>query len=112
MRDAQVYAETLWRLCTLARLPFDYAATADELAQTLDRYHDAANGRLDLATEPATSRSSLGRELRDGALIISIPSRQTHADRARSSARSHQLHAIGTIRARSRPRYAAAAGSR
>ena len=67
VRDAQVYAETLWRLCTVARLPFDYAAAADELAQTLDRYHEAANGRLDLQRTRDLALE-VGRELRDGAL--------------------------------------------
>jgi hypothetical protein len=67
VRDAQVYAETVWQLCTLARLPFDFAATADELVQTLDRYHEAANGRLDLQRTRALALD-LARELRDGAL--------------------------------------------
>ena len=67
VRDAQVYAETLWRLCTLPRLPFDYAATADELAETLARDHDAARGRLDLERTRQLALA-LGRELRSGAL--------------------------------------------
>jgi len=75
VRDARVYAETLWRLCTVARLPFDYAATADELAQTLERYHTAANGRIDLERTRALA-VELGRELRAGAL------ERSDADRA------------------------------
>jgi hypothetical protein len=67
VRDARVYAETLWRLCTLHRLPFDYAATADELAQTLARYHTAANGQIDLERTRALALE-LGRELRAGLL--------------------------------------------
>ena len=67
MRDAQVYAETLWRLCTLPRLPFDFAATADELAQTLQRYHAAANGQIDLERTRALA-VALGQALRAGAL--------------------------------------------
>src|SRR5688572_6770179 len=67
VRDARVYAEALWRLCTLPRLPFDYAATADELAQTLARYHEAANGRLDLERTRKFALP-LSRQLRDGAL--------------------------------------------
>jgi hypothetical protein len=62
-RDAQVYAETLWRLCTAERLPFDYAAVADELAAALDRYHEVARGRLDLAETAAVARE-LGQQLR------------------------------------------------
>jgi hypothetical protein len=75
-RDAGIYAETLWRLCTLPRLPFDYAATADELAQTLDRYHEAANGQLDLQRTRELALE-LGRELRSGAL--------DHLDAARAN---------------------------
>jgi hypothetical protein len=67
VRDARVYAEALWRLCTLPRLPFDYAATADELAQTLARYHEAANGRLDLERTRQLALQ-LSRQLRGGAL--------------------------------------------
>jgi hypothetical protein len=67
VRDARVYAEALWRLCTLPRLPFDYAATADELAQTLARYHEAANGRLNLQRTRELALQ-LGRQLRGGAL--------------------------------------------
>jgi hypothetical protein len=67
LRDAQVYAETLWRLCTLPRLPFDFTATADELEQTLRRYHTAANGRIDLERTRALAME-LGRELRSGVL--------------------------------------------
>ncbi|MDP9356889.1 MAG: M28 family peptidase [Chloroflexota bacterium] len=49
VRDAGVYAETLWQLCTLERLPFDPAAAAAEMAEHLDRYHEAAAGTVDLA---------------------------------------------------------------
>jgi hypothetical protein len=67
LRDACVYAETLRQLCTLPRLPFDYAATADELAQVLAHYHAAANGRLDLEHTRALALR-LGQELRAGQL--------------------------------------------
>jgi hypothetical protein len=73
VRDAQVYAETLWRLCTLPQLPFDYAAAADEMAQTLARYHEAANGRLDLERTRALALE-LAQELR-GALDHLDPAR-------------------------------------
>jgi hypothetical protein len=66
-RDARIYAETLWCLCTLPRLPFDYAATAHELAQVLQRYHAAANGRLDLERTRALALE-LEQELRAGVL--------------------------------------------
>jgi hypothetical protein len=67
VRDAQIYVETLWRLCTLPRLPFDYAATADELAQTLGHYHEAAGGKLDLQRTRSLALE-LGEELRGGVL--------------------------------------------
>ena len=67
VRDARVYAETLWRLCTLSRLPFDYAATAAELAQTLQRYQEAAHGQIDLERTRALALE-LSQELRGGAL--------------------------------------------
>jgi hypothetical protein len=73
-RDAQAYAETLWRLCTLPRLPFDYAAAADELAATLDRYHQAAKGRLDLQRTRDLANELAG-ELRDGDLARLDPGR-------------------------------------
>ncbi|MBX5445151.1 M28 family peptidase [Sphaerobacter sp.] len=49
VRDAGVYAETLWRLCTVERLPFDFAAAADEIAEAVSGYHEAANGAIDLS---------------------------------------------------------------
>jgi hypothetical protein len=66
VRDAGIYAETLWRLCSGDRLPFDYAVAADELAETLGRYHEAANGRLDLARTRELA-VELAKELRSGA---------------------------------------------
>ena len=48
-RDASIYAETLWRLCTLERLPFDPSFEADEIGNALDGYHAAARGEIDLA---------------------------------------------------------------
>jgi hypothetical protein len=74
VRDARVYAEALWRLCTLPRLPFDYAAAADEIAQTLDRFHAAAAGHLDLQRTKALALE-LARELRGGALDHLDPGR-------------------------------------
>jgi len=55
-RDAGVYAETLWRLCTLGRLPFDPAAAADEIAAAVGRYHGEARGALDLSRTEAMAR--------------------------------------------------------
>jgi hypothetical protein len=74
VRDAKVYAETLWRLCVLPRLPFDYASAADEMTQTLARYHEAAGGRLDLERTRALAME-LGQELRSGAIDRLDPAR-------------------------------------
>jgi hypothetical protein len=74
VRDAGIYAETLWRLCTVPRLPFDYAATTDELAETLSRYHDAARGQLDLSGTTDLALD-LGKELRSGRLDYLDPAR-------------------------------------
>jgi hypothetical protein len=96
VRDARVYAETLWRLCTVARLPFDYAATADELAQTLERYHVAANGQIDLERTRALA-VELGRELRAGAL------ERSDADRANDVLLALARHLIPVNYTRSGP---------
>ena len=110
VRDARVYAETLWRLCTLPRLPFDYAAAADEIAQTLDRYHEAAAGHLDLQRTKALALE-LARELRGGAL--------DHLDPGRANAvlieLGHLLIPVNytrtrTVRAGPRARHSTAAG--
>lgn len=55
-RDARVYAEALRRLCTDERLPFDYAAVADEFAGALARYDTAAGAGLDLSGTLALAR--------------------------------------------------------
>ncbi len=49
VRDARVYAETMWRICTLERLPLDIAALADEIGDAVRDYHTAANGSIDLS---------------------------------------------------------------
>jgi hypothetical protein len=75
IRDAGVYAETLWRLCTLERLPFDPAAAADEMADHLGRYHDQAGGAVDLSGTQALARNA-------GAAIREASVRTTDAGRA------------------------------
>jgi hypothetical protein len=50
VRDASIYALTLWRLCTEAILPFDYGATAAELLGVLRDLAGVAGDRLDLGT--------------------------------------------------------------
>src|SRR5262249_60074682 len=58
VRDAGVYAETMWRLCTVDRLPFEPAAAAEEMALTLARYHADARGALDLSGTEALAREA------------------------------------------------------
>jgi hypothetical protein len=55
-RDAGIYAETLRRLCTDERLPFDPAAEADEIASAAERYQEASGGTLDLSSTSETAR--------------------------------------------------------
>ncbi len=47
-RDAEVYALMLWRWCTAAVLPLDYAAAAEELQEVLAGITHAAGEALDL----------------------------------------------------------------
>jgi hypothetical protein len=49
VRDAGVYAETLWRLCTEDRLPVEPAAAAEEMAAAIGRYDGEAGAALDLS---------------------------------------------------------------
>jgi len=63
VRDAGIYAETLWRLCTVDRLPLDMAALADEIADAIDGYIGAANGTLDLS-ETKELASTLATRIR------------------------------------------------
>ena len=55
-RDAGIYAETLWRLCTAERLPFDQAAAADEIATVAAGYDEAAGDAFDLSDTVALAR--------------------------------------------------------
>jgi hypothetical protein len=58
VRDAGVYAETLWRLCTAERLPVDPAAAATEIADAVAGYGPAAGGAFDLAATEALARDA------------------------------------------------------
>ncbi|HVX31321.1 MAG TPA: M28 family peptidase [Nitrolancea sp.] len=64
VRDAGIYAETLWRLCTVDRLPLDMAALADEIGDAIDGYIGAANGTLDLSGTKELA-STLAARIRD-----------------------------------------------
>jgi hypothetical protein len=48
-RDATIYALTLWRLCTLPLLPFDYVAAVAEMQGILNDLATVAGERFDLA---------------------------------------------------------------
>jgi hypothetical protein len=60
VRDAAIYAETLSRLCGEERLPFQPAAEAEEIANALHHYHNAAGGALDLARTAEMARDAAG----------------------------------------------------
>jgi hypothetical protein len=49
LRDARVYAETLWRLCTKEYLPLNYASAANELLEAVSRYEEMSEARFDLS---------------------------------------------------------------
>lgn len=49
VRDTQIYLAACWRLCTLPVLPFDFVATADELAERLSALAEIAGERFELA---------------------------------------------------------------
>jgi len=84
VRDASVYAETLWRLCTIERLPFEPAAAAEEMAHTLSKYHTAANGAIDLsgtealAREAATAITALSHTHRDASAANALTMELNH----------------------------------
>jgi len=50
VRDATIYALTLWRLCTLPLLPFDYAAAVAEMRGVLGDLATVAGDRFDLTS--------------------------------------------------------------
>ncbi len=58
VRDAGIYAETLWRLCTLDQLPFDPAAGAEEMATAIASYHEQAQGAFDLSETAELARAT------------------------------------------------------
>jgi hypothetical protein len=58
VRDARVYAETLWQLCTMERLDFDPAAGATEMVAALTLYGTQAGGTIDLAGTEAIARET------------------------------------------------------
>lgn len=65
VRDARVYAEALWRICTLDRLPLDIAALAEEIGSAVSTHRESAGGSIDLSgtIEMATELASRIRAL-------------------------------------------------
>jgi hypothetical protein len=76
-RDAGIYAETLWQLCTAERMPIDAAAGADEMAATLAKYHEQARGAIDLERSAQEARE-LAAEIR-AAKIGELPAARANA---------------------------------
>lgn len=67
VRDAGIYAETLWRLTTGERISFDPAAGANEIAQAVTAYDDIAGSALDLSRTAALA-TQLERAIREACL--------------------------------------------
>jgi hypothetical protein len=57
LRDARVYAETLWELSTAAVLPFDYRPAAEEMRNALERQQKKLAGSVDLGPALAAARA-------------------------------------------------------
>jgi N-acetylated-alpha-linked acidic dipeptidase len=72
VRDTQIYVATMWRLLTQPILPFDFQATAKELAGVLSGYEQQARGQLDMA-RPIALASQI--EERVGDLMAEVPDR-------------------------------------
>jgi hypothetical protein len=75
-RDAGIYAETLWRLCTAERLPFEPAAAADEIAATAEQYDRVAGDAFDLSGTAGLARD-LAAAIR-AANLAGMPSDQAN----------------------------------
>jgi hypothetical protein len=56
VRDAGIYSETIWRLCTAVRLPFEAAAGARAIGEAVERYAATAGSALDLHRTAALAR--------------------------------------------------------
>jgi hypothetical protein len=89
VRDASIYALTLWRLCTEAILPFDYGATADELLGVLRDLANVADDRLDLGALVAEAEALRDDTARLGAACAA------GGDAARIAALNDCIMALG-----------------
>jgi hypothetical protein len=72
-RDAGVYAETLWRLTTLERLPFDPSLEADEIAANLNSYDEQAGDGIDLG-----ATASMARDLAEAIREVDFSIKSAH----------------------------------
>ncbi len=61
VRDATIYALTLWRLCTERLLPFDYSATINEMQTTLNELAAVIGDRFDLTAVLAEADRALAQ---------------------------------------------------
>jgi hypothetical protein len=56
LRDARVYAETLWELSTAHTLPFDYRPAATEMRTALERHQESLGRAIDLGPAVEAAR--------------------------------------------------------
>lgn len=61
LRDARIYAATLWDLCTLPVLPFDFGAAAREIEQTSVALQERYGQRFDFSGLARAAASLAGR---------------------------------------------------
>ena len=72
VRDATIYALTLWRLCTTPRLPFDYAAAVAEMRGVLADLATVAGNRFDLTSVLAEAAALEAAIARYNATIVAL----------------------------------------
>jgi N-acetylated-alpha-linked acidic dipeptidase len=76
LRDMKVYLVATYRTANATLHPLDFTALADELASTLQRYHDATKGEIDLSEAIAEARGlrvDLERWYLDRAALLGRP---------------------------------------
>ena len=79
VRDATIYALTLWRLCTETILPFDYSATIEEMRGVLRELAAIASDRFDLAPVLVEADTALAATRRLQAACAGNPDEATAA---------------------------------
>ncbi len=81
VRDATIYALTVWRLCTLPLLPFDYGAATEELRGVLADLATVAGDRFDLGPALAEADALLADTARLRAACAAAPTDPATIDR-------------------------------